>query len=107
MTPRALDIFLAPFILRQCTDVRPCIVLCQLDADSFEIAAITSQLELCHSQTHFRIEKGHPDFNATGLTKNSYVLERAIRQIKATSFCKRLGRLEGSLAREFTDWYGL
>jgi len=55
---------------------------------------------------HFRLRKGHPDFEATGLRRESYILGDHPREVDASVLETRLGRLEGGLANEFLAWFG-
>jgi hypothetical protein len=102
-----LDIVLARVEFKDCDDLRPCLVIYPFKSSIIGILPISSQPELFEAGYHFWIEKAHPDYRATGLTKRSYVLDNKIYDLEMTDVKKRLGRLDGDLAKEFKDWYGI
>ncbi|MEI6233088.1 MAG: hypothetical protein WCT04_08545 [Planctomycetota bacterium] len=71
------------------------------------MASISSQNLSHHSYRDFVIDSGHSNFATTGLHRTSYVVSGTVDEVERTDLKRRLGRLEGDLARDFKDWYGL
>ena len=107
MIPRQFDIFLARIRFRKCNDIRPCIILYPPKSGTVTVAAISSQERLFAYAQHFWLEPSHPNFPTTALTRRSYIAVNQIDTIEIGELIAFVGRLEGELAREFKDWYGL
>jgi mRNA-degrading endonuclease toxin of MazEF toxin-antitoxin module len=106
MYPRRFEIYLIRWQLKESFDFRPCIVLDPAVADRVEIILVSSAPDLYESGSHFLIRDDDPDFPETGLKKTSYALGDKIREAPIAMLGKRLGRLEGELARDFEKWIG-
>jgi mRNA-degrading endonuclease toxin of MazEF toxin-antitoxin module len=100
-------IYLALIRLEDCNDERPCVVLSESSGENrILIAPISAQMDLFSPLLHFKIEKDHPDFKATGLNRTSYVMGNKLREIDSSDFIARLGKLDGDMAKRFQDWIG-
>jgi hypothetical protein len=106
MTPGPLEICAAIVPLGQSKDRRPWLILEVLPAGRLRALPISSNLTLMDPLQHFLLRKGHPDFEATGLRRESYVLADHPVEIDASALEARLGRLRGGLASEFLAWLG-
>ena len=104
--PAALDIWLvARHGVGKSEDARPLVVLSLLSSGNLEVAPISSASDLRGaSWQHFAIDASHPDFAATGLPKSSYVLGDSLGTVRRSQLIKRMGRLQGQLAKAFQDW---
>ena len=103
----ALDIVYARIKLGKCHDVRPCLLIYKSGSDGWEVLPMTTQRELCGNSPHFSIEMDHANFSATGLKKNSYVMLSELQEISSSDIEKRIGRMDGELARDFKECFGL
>ncbi len=104
MIPEPLEIYQARARWGHSTDPRPCIVLDPPVGDTVTVALISSEMDLYSPSMHFRMDKEHPDFAASGLNKTCYVAGDMIREIKIANLLRRRGRLEGELAAAFRRW---
>jgi|ERR1043165_3981571 mRNA-degrading endonuclease toxin of MazEF toxin-antitoxin module len=100
-----LDIYLLRVPLKKCNDIRPCIVT-SITENQIAVMALVSASGL-KRRIDFAIKMDHPDFSATGLKRDSYVLADTIAEAPLHELNVFLGRLEKQLAREFRDWYGM
>ena len=107
MNQQPLDIFNVRIQLGKCGDLRPCIVIYPERFGKVTVLSISGQGDLCNSASYFVIETDHHDFSATGLDRRSFIIGIQLDEIEVSRLKKRLGRLEGDLAREFKGWYGL
>ncbi len=80
---------------------RPCVVIASPD---FQLLNISTKQYA--NFNYFVIPHHHPDFATTGLTETSYVLGAPIISGEQKYVIKKLGKLTGELAREFSDWIG-
>ena len=87
--------------------MRPCIVVFPPHGELVPGLLVSAQWD-CHLPTDFEIRADHPDFPATGLTKECYVRDRLIDEplIKFTNKGHR-GELSGTLLTSFKKWLGL
>jgi len=107
MKPEPLEIYTAKMRLRECQDLRPCVIIYVGAGRSVEVLPVSGQLQMKDDYLSFGIEKDHPDFFATGLTRTSYVVDGGMQMLQTDDLMKRLGHLEGDLARDFKKWFGL
>jgi len=105
--PKPLDIYLVNVPLNRSGYPRPAIVVKSVTDDYAEVVPLSSAFDLYLSTQHFLIDTSDPAFRETGLRCSSYVSSASSTKISLKHFVKFLGRLEGELAREFKDWYGL
>ena len=70
MMPTFLDILSARIQLRNCNDMRPCVVIYLAHHGTVSVAYISSQPDLCDNANYFSIPVDHPNFRATGLTRH-------------------------------------
>lgn len=104
---KPLDIVLAGVRVGHSTDPRPCVVLEVIRGVGAVVAPCSGQLDLDDEGLHFLIPRHHPDFHATGLARDTYVLEDDPTLLNLTRVRKRYGALTGELARDFREWYGI
>jgi mRNA-degrading endonuclease toxin of MazEF toxin-antitoxin module len=97
------DIYLIRYRLRNSYDFRPCVVLAAPTAANTDVILATSS-DLHRPGYDFQILKDHPDFAATGLKKNTYVMGDQIYTVPASMLNTKLGHLEGALAKAFDKW---
>ena len=99
---RRLDVVLVRARLGYSTDCRPCIVVGLPTPDVAVV--LVSASNLFDPQVDFLIDAARPEFKATGLRRTSFAVGRSFVAVPISALGKRLGRLEGDLAREFTAW---
>lgn len=104
MNPERLEVWLARIPWGHSQDLRPCIVVEAEENGFWSVACVSSALDLYDINRHFLLDKPLPDFKATGLHRTSYVSDEPIHELSRADFHKRLGRLEGELARDFDRW---
>jgi hypothetical protein len=86
---------------------RPCVAITVSNSEGvFGALAISSKMDLFRSDQHFLIRDDHPDFSATGLKTNSYVIGSPVFNVRPERFIRTLGELRGDLAKEFEKWIG-
>lgn len=71
-----------------------------------EWAALSSKMDLYRASEHFLIRQDDPDFPATGLETDSYVLGAPLFHADAGRVIAVQGALTGRLAQRFLDWIG-
>ena len=103
--PSALQICLVRVRLGEAYYPRPCVVL-TVEGTVLRLAAISSQLDLYRPREHFLIRQDDPDFAATGLETESYVLATPLFRADASRVIAVKGILTGRLAQRFLDWIG-
>jgi hypothetical protein len=69
-------------------------------------APLSAALDLYRPGAHLLLRTDELEFKATGLRRTCYVNGDEIHDLGVTSLLKRLGRLEGSLARGFLKCSG-
>ena len=106
LPPKPLDIFLARILWRHSKDLRPVVILNEGRAGVVVVALISAS-DLFNRTTDFPLRKDQPGFTATGLTRNSFISGTEIRELEITRLERRLGCLEGDLARAFRNWMGI
>lgn len=107
MTPQRGEIYLVRARWSDSSDFRPCVIVrVESDGRIVVVSLISAAMDLYNRQWHFYISKLHPDFKATGLRKDSYCSGEELPHISVNLLGKRLGRLEGELARAFDAWIG-
>ncbi len=106
VNPTRGDIYLAKFTWNDCKDPRPVIVLDVLNDGKIRVAPLSSALGLYRAGKDFYIDERDPDFAATGLDRDSFVIDEKIRVISLSNLLIRFGRLEGQLALKFWRWLG-
>ena len=106
MTPQPLEIFAATLPLGHAQDRRPWLVVEQTDPVRWRMLPISAATDLFDPALHFRLDPRHPDFPATGLRKASFIIANWPVDAAEAVLQKRIGRLEGRLADEFTRWLG-
>jgi len=100
--PRRLDVMLVRARLGYSVDYRPCIVV-ELPKPNVAVVLVSAS-DLVNPAEDFLIDAARPEFKATGLKKTSFAVGRAFVAVPISALGKRLGRLEGDLAREFDAW---
>lgn len=104
--PQPLEIYLARVTWGRCRDIRP-VVLCAGEKDGLVKAApLSAALDLYRPGAHFLLRLDEQDFKATGLHRTCYVNGDEIHALAVSGLLKRLGCLEGALARAFQEWAG-
>ncbi|MCY3023408.1 MAG: type II toxin-antitoxin system PemK/MazF family toxin [Planctomycetota bacterium] len=98
------DVYTVRYRYGRSHDIRPCILLTAPLASKVTICLLSSQMALYRPVAHFLIEESYPDFPATGLDRSSFAAGDEIHEIRVEELRKRLGRLEGELARAFEAW---
>ena len=106
MNPKPLEIFSARIPLRNCNNMRPCVIVHPLKLGKVAVAYLSSQPDLCDNVDFFPIASNHSSFSATGLTRTSFISSE-VYEIEVSELKCRLGQLNGELARAFKEWYGL
>ena len=104
--PQRFELYIIRWQFRACNDYRPCIILDPPDRSTANIMLVSSAITLRHPLFDFLIRVDHPDFKATGLTRQSYALGDEIHAVSLAFLGKRLGRMECDMAREFEQWAG-
>jgi hypothetical protein len=107
MAPRPLEVYQVDAPFRNSPDDRPCVVLDPPTGGKVTVALISGQLDLYDRTMHFRIEKEHPDFRHTGLTKTCYVAGDMILEVGVSKLLRKRGEFRGGLADDFRRWIGL
>ena len=98
-----LDVVLAVVHVGKSVDPRPCIIIDVLPDNEYLIMPCSKQFNL-YKNSDFKIPSTHPDFAASGLPWESYVINDRIHQIKGNEILRRYGQLIGDLADEFNKW---
>jgi hypothetical protein len=99
------DLYLGRIAFNDSNDRRPLIVLSTFAGDRVRVAMLSGNLDLFEPARDFLIEKGHPNFTATGLTRTSYVFGDYGAEVGLASLERRKGRIEGLLLDEFRMWW--
>ena len=95
------DIVLHPLPVGHANYARPCVVI---DANAYELMAVSTKAY--EKFNVFTISKHHPDFSATNLTEESYVLGSSIVRANRARTIRKIGVLSNKLGEEFADWLG-
>jgi len=98
------EIYQVEFRWGNCDDARPWLIVQIRPGDIFGCLPIASE---CYGGSCFPISRSHPDFPATGLTKDCHIHDSKLYDIPKANFLKRRGKLAGSLLAEFQDFSGL
>lgn len=105
------DIFRARVQFGKSTDPRPCIVLRGPTPDPDNVRApvvllapLSSQMDLYEPANHFLLDKREADFEATGLSRSSYIITTVPAHVAVSNLGKRLGALQGDLLARFLSW---
>ena len=106
MTPELLDIWLVKAQWRASSDIRPAVVIGAPTNGKVAVLLISAAVDLYNRTDHYLIEAQHPDFKSTGLKKTSFIAGDAAREFDTSALVKKLGRLDGSLAKDFSAWFG-
>jgi hypothetical protein len=97
------DVCLYAVPVGEATYPRPCVIV-QIVSDSLALLAVSTKQYSNHQC--FVIDKGHPDFGATGLTETSYVFGSPVIEARNDKIIRKLGTLDGGLKRDFIEWIG-
>jgi len=101
---KQFDIYDAQISLGMCDDPRPCLIVEATAQDRVGCLPISTQ---SYRWTAFPISDCDPSFAATGLSKNSFVLDERTVILPMNQLIKRRGRLEGNLLAEFRKRSGM
>jgi hypothetical protein len=82
---------------------RPATILGIVD-DDLDLLPISSRMELYDAAEHFLVAEDDPDFAATGLKHDSYILPK-VTPVAKKDIHKIIGELKGELAERFNAWY--
>jgi hypothetical protein len=63
-------------------------------------------MDLYNPHWHFPLDSKHPDFPATGLTKDSYISGEKFFEVPIDELGRKTGILQGNLAKDFDKWIG-
>ena len=108
MTPVVGEFYLAKFRLKNCDDVRPCVVVEILEPDKILVGPLSSQFVLFNSHEDFEIQdQATAEFGATGLRRRCYIIGAEVVKVNTSILIKRLGQMTGFLDVQFREWYGL
>lgn len=88
-----------------CRDVRPCLIV-DAHGPRFWAVPLSSARDLFDPQSHFPIPDDDFDFPSTGLKRTSYAIVNEVREVTADMLKKRLGSMQGDLARRYIEWAG-
>ena len=105
MNPQPFDVFLIQALFGLSVDRRPCIILEEPADGRVRVALCSSAMDLYTSYEDFLIAETASDFSATGLLRTSYVKSGTYER-DVELLVRQLGRLEGELLEDFTDWLG-
>jgi hypothetical protein len=100
------DIHYGTFLWKDCPDERPWVVIGEgFEADTWDCFPLSGQF---YDQSNaFEIDPAHPDFQATGLKKRSYIQYESLIVLPAVSFRRKIGKLQGELLDRFLSEAGL
>lgn len=98
------DIYNAAQKFHDCSDLRPWLIIDNRATDVFACFPIASE---SYCGIGFQLDKAHPDFRATGLTKTCYVLDERLFDLSLAIFGKQRGRLANNLLASFREYAGL
>lgn len=85
---------------------RPCVVVQDGSDPSTVWVLALSTKNYGEASQNFAIESSHPDFKATGLSATSFTIH-PMRLIAKGALGQQIGIIEGVLADEFRDEFGL
>lgn len=100
------ELYLAPLTWRTCADTRPCVIVGMTKDNRVIVVPISAALPLYKPGIHFLFEDWDSDFSATGLRRTSFAADEEIQELPKANLGRRLGRLEGILAKRFWGWLG-
>ena len=101
---KPFEIWQAKFVLHDCQDDRPCVVVDKRGADLVGCFPISGQ---CYSPPCFYLDADDPCFGATGLIKSCYILDVRIFEKRATDLYRKRGELVGDLLDRFREYSGV
>lgn len=84
---------------------RPCIIYDDGPELQIWVIALSTKEDSQRGQS-FKLDSTHPDFPATGLKETSYTIH-PMQLVSRSDIGKKLGVLQGSLAKELMDYLGL
>ena len=88
----------------KCSDRRPWLIVDRRENETYGCFPIASQH---YDDHHFSLNREHPNFAATGLSKSCFVLDERIFEIPAGCFQRHRGRLTGDLLADFCKYADL
>lgn len=101
---KRFEIYNAQVEWNHCRDLRPWMIV---ELRSNGLVAAFPIAGQCYGHHCFLIERNHPDFAATGLTKSCFVHDSHLFEIALSAIQKKRGALQGQLLRDFCDYAGL
>ena len=106
MNPQPKDIYMIQVTVGYSTYPRPCMII-EVMKNLVTVAPLSSAMDLYNLTTDFIIESTHPNFNATGLKRTSYISGQHFFDIPISDLSKnRRGYLSGELGKAFDEWIG-
>ena len=107
MPPQPMEVYFIATQLNLSGDKRYCLVLDAPAGALVNILHFSAQMDMYRAALDFKISAGHPDFAATGLKRDSYIMPRIIAE-PITKFVPGTyrGQLTGHLLEEFRKWFG-
>lgn len=101
---RAKDIYMIQVTVGYSTYPRPCVIL-EVMKDLVTVLPLSSAMDLYNPENDFIIQNTHPDFEATGLIRTSYISGQYAFDIPISDLSKkRRGYIKGEMAKEFDKW---
>jgi hypothetical protein len=100
---RLHEIWLARIQLRTSYDPRPCVIVEEPRAGRVKVFPLSSSMDLFDPNKHFLLSRTSPDFPATGLPKESYILEK-VADLPIADIRHKFGELSGELLEDFKRW---
>lgn len=91
---------------KDCGDERPWIILGEgFEPETWDCFPLTGRYY--NHYDSFEIDPGHPDFDATGLSKRSYIMYETVIMLPTGCFRRRTGVLRNELLQDFKNAAGL
>jgi len=107
MPPQPMEVYYLATQLNLSGDRRYCLAVDAPSGALVNILQISAQMDMYEAVSDFKISAGHPDFAATGLKRDSYIMPRIIAEpIAKFAPGTYRGRLTGHLLEEFRKWFG-
>src|SRR5438552_2022096 len=101
---RPFQIYNAKVAWHGCEDMRPWLIVDARGPDLFGCFPIASE---CYDDSGFPLSKSHPDFAATGLKKDCYIIDSKIYDLPRNAFATLRGELVGDLLATFRKFSGV
>jgi hypothetical protein len=98
------DVVVASIPVGYSTDRRPAIVVALVGDSHVQLAPCSSQWDLFVEGRDFRFPPDDPSTSQMGFIRESYAIGREFVEVPRSAVGKRLGKLGGQLAIDFTAW---